>query len=695
LNGGLFERDATDETEFPLPAKYMQSLLDFFASYNFTIDENDPDDAEVGVDPEMLGRIFENLLEDNKDKGAFYTPKEIVSYMCRESLIAYLQTGIEDEATKEAIRQFVTTHDATTLGNISEDIDQRLKKVKICDPAIGSGAFPMGLLKELFLCRTALEGISQHQAAEIKKHIIQQNIYGVDIERGAVDIARLRFWLSLIVDEETPQALPNLDFKIMQGNSLLEQYKGVDLSTMTEKKYNKSEGLSFFDNMVDVYREELRNMLAKYYDCTDHKEKKVLRANIINNVKKQLAEQRINVDFGDIDLSGNTQFFLWHTWFYDVFSHGGFDIVIANPPYVNISNIKPDSYRNDLQSRYYSSRNKSDLYSFFIERGFCLLNKEGVQSFIVPHTWKATDSFKNLREIIFMRHSLRLIVNQKMGVFDAIVNPMIIMLDNQYKDKYDIDVYDGIGKFKYKIDIDEIRNSDTLSVDSESSIEEKQLFMSIERSKFRLSDIIDFSRGIKTSNDKRFISNIKKNNEYKKVYRGRNIKAYTLNWANEYVWYRPDLMREKVGCLPHTKEFFEVPEKLITQRVNSSMQLLVAYDDKQNYFLDTTNVSNYKSWNKKFSLKFICGILNSRVVNYWYPKKYRMPTIGGYELSSIPIPSANITRQQPIIDLVDKILKAKKENPSADTSALESEIDRLVYQLYGLTDEEIAIIEKK
>mgnify|MGYP002620675831 CR=1 FL=1 len=286
LNGGLFEREATDETEFPLPAKYMQSLLDFFASYNFTIDENDPDDAEVGVDPEMLGRIFENLLEDNKDKGAFYTPKEIVTYMCRESLIAYLQTDIEDEPTKEAIRQFVTTHDATTLGvneKFRQQVDEALRYVKICDPAIGSGAFPMGLLKELFLCRTALEGITQSKAAEIKKHIIQQNIYGVDIERGAVDIARLRFWLALIVDEETPQALPNLDFKIMQGNSLLEQYKGVDLSTMTEKKYDKKDGLSFFDNMVDVYRKDLRDMLAKYYNCTNHKEKQQLRASIINN----------------------------------------------------------------------------------------------------------------------------------------------------------------------------------------------------------------------------------------------------------------------------------------------------------------------------------------------------------------------------------------------------------------------------
>ena len=285
LNGGLFERDGSDETSFPLPAKYMQQMLDFFSSYNFTIDENDPDDAEVGVDPEMLGRIFENLLEDNKDKGAFYTPKEIVTYMCRESLIAYLQTDVDDEPTKGAIRQFVTTHDATTLGNIADDIDQRLKDVKICDPAIGSGAFPMGLLKELFLCRTALEGISQHQAAEIKKHIIQQNIYGVDIERGAVDIARLRFWLSLIVDEETPQALPNLDFKIMQGNSLLEQYKGVDLSTMTEKKADESGMLSIFDSMLDVYRLDLRKMLAKYYDCTDHHKKQSLRKEIVENVK--------------------------------------------------------------------------------------------------------------------------------------------------------------------------------------------------------------------------------------------------------------------------------------------------------------------------------------------------------------------------------------------------------------------------
>ena len=402
LNGGLFERDATDETEFPLPAKYMQSLLDFFASYNFTIDENDPDDAEVGVDPEMLGRIFENLLEDNKDKGAFYTPKEIVTYMCRESLIAYLQTGIEDENTKEAIRQFVTNHEKNE--KLPADTDQKLKDVKICDPAIGSGAFPMGLLKELFQCRTALEGISQHQAAEIKKHIIQQNIYGVDIERGAVDIARLRFWLSLIVDEETPQALPNLDFKIMQGNSLLEQYKGIDLSTMTDAKWKANESLSIFENMLDVYRREMRVMITQYYDCTNHDKKQSLKRQILENLKNQLIEQHINPKDIDVNLSENNQFFLWHTWFFDVFSQGGFDIVIGNPPYFvyqenHVGEIKELRNVKDYKIAF---GGKLNAYKLFIANALSILcRKEGVMCVICQNSLLADRQATNLRKHIF------------------------------------------------------------------------------------------------------------------------------------------------------------------------------------------------------------------------------------------------------------------------------------------------------
>ena len=290
LNGGLFERDNLDKKPSHFPAEYFDNLLTMLSQYNFTIDENDPNDAEVGVDPEMLGRIFENLLEDNKDKGAFYTPKEIVQYMCRESLIAYLQTDQREE-DRERIRQFVTTHDAELLGDLKEEIDQKLFDVKICDPAIGSGAFPMGLLRELFFCRSAIEPNIVENAANIKRHIIQNNIYGVDIERGAVDIARLRFWLSLIVDEKSPEALPNLDFKIMQGNSLLEQYKGADLSTMTEKKVGAGQGVTIFDSMLDVYRKNLRDKLAEYYACPEHDKKVLLRKDIADIVKKELYEQ--------------------------------------------------------------------------------------------------------------------------------------------------------------------------------------------------------------------------------------------------------------------------------------------------------------------------------------------------------------------------------------------------------------------
>jgi hypothetical protein len=152
-------------------------------------------------------------------------------------------------------------------------------------------------------------------------------------------------------------------------------------------------------------------------------------------------------------------------------------------------------------------------------------------------------------------------------------------------------------------------------------------------------------------------------------------------------------MKEKVGSLPHKPTLFEVPEKLVTQRVNSSMQLLVAYDEMQNYFLDTVNVSRYETWDKKHSLKFILALLNSKMVNFWYCNKFRMPTIGLYELHSIPIKETSKNKQKPFIKLVDEILELKKQNPKADTSKQEMSIDKLVYELYELTDEEVKIIE--
>ena len=341
LNGGLFERDEEDEPESCFPADYFKRLFQFFSEYNFTIDENDPNDAEVGVDPEMLGKIFENLLEDNKDKGAFYTPKEIVRYMCQESLIAYLETNTS--IAKEEIRQFVLSPEEGVVDipeNKKLKLLTALKEVKICDPAIGSGAFPMGLLNELLHCREVLSG-ERYDRAEIKKSIIQNNIYGVDIEKGAVDIARLRFWLSIVVDEETPSPLPNLDYKIMQGNSLIESFMGVDLSKLTyEKEYKKDKGeISLFDDEKNRLQKTVSHLLSSYYSCSDHDRKVKLQQEISDTINKQLEAQAYHPTIlgklKTINLAENNKFFLWHTWFSDVFSRpsdcNGFDIVIGNP----------------------------------------------------------------------------------------------------------------------------------------------------------------------------------------------------------------------------------------------------------------------------------------------------------------------------------------------------------------------------
>ncbi|MBK7039663.1 MAG: hypothetical protein IPH46_04055 [Bacteroidetes bacterium] len=211
LNGGLFDTDKIDkksskpiEALIDFPTDYFDKLFDFFEQYNFTIDENDPYDAEVGIDPEMLGHIFENLLEDNRERGAFYTPKDIVHYMCQESLIECIKSHVPSVLAKEenviAIETFVrqhSIHDLLTKRDNAIAIDNILTNLKVCDPAIGSGAFPMGMLKEIFECKRIIypylktnEDFKPNQA---KKDIIENNIYGVDIENGAVDIARLRF----------------------------------------------------------------------------------------------------------------------------------------------------------------------------------------------------------------------------------------------------------------------------------------------------------------------------------------------------------------------------------------------------------------------------------------------------------------------------------------------------------------------
>lgn len=761
LNGGLFERDASDESNFPLPAKYMQQLLDFYSSYNFTIDENDPDDAEVGVDPEMLGRIFENLLEDNKDKGAFYTPKEIVSYMCRESLIAYLQTDIDDEATKEAIRKFVTTHDANLLGDITNDVDQRLKDVKICDPAIGSGAFPMGLLKELFQCRSAIEGFDQSTSAEIKKHIIQNNIYGVDIEKGAVDIARLRFWLSLIVDEETPQALPNLDFKIMRGNSLLEQYNGFDLSTIMHSK-KKVEGpvqMTFFEDNVDVLRRQVIGLRREYYRETNKKEKKNLRTRMREIVQQQINTLSYNIDLSGIDIADNSEFFLWHTWFADVFEKGGFDIVIGNPPYVKEYTKRTafDGFRET--SPYYMG--KMDLWYGFACHGLDMLKYDGVLCFIAQNNWTTSAGAKLMRKkVVGDGQILQMLDFFTYMVFDdADIQTMIMLFrHNSITDNYKVD---------YRTLTEGAKKEDMLSLMDKKNGHTKYLFPKIERERYK-DKLLTFSEnedilekissnkvylqedeatnGIHTHHDcvskkihgmfpdlpigkgifvlsEEELSSLhlasKELTLIKPFYNSDEIHKYWINKHNhQWIIYTSSAYKNESSMddYPKLKRHLDSVKKAITsdnwpyglhrsreerffkgEKVVSLRKCVgtpcFAYCDFDCYVPAMYYVIQSERWN----MRYLTGILNSKLIAFWLRKKGKMQgenyQVDKEPLMNIPLPAANMDEQSIIAERVNSIIESKKSNPFADISALESEIDNLVYQLYGLTEEEIKIVE--
>ena len=348
LNGGLFDKEKVDENILTFKPELFHSLwdednpkmrgfLDFLNAYNFTVYEDSPDEETVAVDPEMLGHIFENLLEDNKDKGAYYTPKEIVHYMCQESLSEYLLTNyklesseLQNEVLKESIRNLVTKKEVSILSKTDlQEIDALLDSVKICDPAIGSGAFPVGLLQEIFIIKEviAYETDKEWKPAKVKEEIIQNSIYGVDIEKGAVDIARLRFWLSLVVDEEKPKALPNLDYKIVVGNSLVSKFedeiieidwKLINNSALKQSRPDLSQRISenaknihtaqyeFFHSLTDknALKLKIRNHKIDLLETLIEIEKQILKEKGINPANASNKKQTVEITERKIKYEG-------------------------------------------------------------------------------------------------------------------------------------------------------------------------------------------------------------------------------------------------------------------------------------------------------------------------------------------------------------------------------------------------------
>ena len=463
LNGGLFDKDRIDELDIDFPYVYFKELMDFFSQYNFTIDENDPDDSEVGIDPEMLGHIFENLLEDNKDKGAFYTPKEIVQYMCRQSVIQYLKTHEPSEQYAEPIEQLINDGIVSPIlqsKSIATRFTQLLKEVKVCDPAIGSGAFPMGILYVLY---HAIHHLHSHaephgnfDSTQTKRDIIQNNIFGVDIEQGAVDIARLRFWLALVVDADEPQPLPNLDYKITCGNSLLSRYpidapiENVFVEYNKGKKENEKMTLAKYKELVSDYTNTSNHQTKELFRETIENIKRAFKTELSNQFKERLAKvrskivvlespilfrERTKAEISELkklkeklsvlekeqeDIQTNKLYvdaFEWRFEFPQLLDDNGvftgFDIVIGNPPYLRIQGIRDTdpAFAEELVKKYRSATGSFDLYATFAERGLQVIRQSGIVNYIMPDKWTNAAFGKGLREVVSRQKAAHKIIS--------------------------------------------------------------------------------------------------------------------------------------------------------------------------------------------------------------------------------------------------------------------------------------------
>lgn len=706
LNGGLFDKSQDyNYDKIALPSEIFKKLFDTFNNYNFTIYEDAPDEHTVAVDPEMLGHIFENLLEDNKDKGAFYTPKDIVHYMCRESLHNYICTYTHNEDNEDfkiRLQQYNDTYEINVLTKDElKQIDRALEDVKICDPAIGSGAFPMGLLHEIYNLKIPIEdtkGLKAKTPADLKKHIIEESIYGVDIDSGAVDIARLRFWLSLVVDETEPQPLPNLAFKIVCANTL------IPLGTLKGD----------FGRTHEIAK-EIEDLRHEYFNASKEEKKNLerqfrnLKNKLWNSAKDWVSKEDSDIyrkigEFDPFQDKSCSWFDAW--WMFGV--KDGFDIVLGNPPYVDIKALNPDFVKT-LFKLYTTAINRINLYSIFIEKGFSLLKKDGVLAFITPNSLLLNESYAGIRKHIL--EDVQQIIKLPDSIFEnATVETIIFLLKKNNKSEYVDAIYfknnEDANLFNLsftKVNRNEWREDKECKFSIFKDELESSILSQIESNKIELYKEVDFSLGI-TPYDKHkghtieqiknrvFHSKIKLSEEYVPLIGGKNIKKYFIDSnPEEYLKYGKWL-----GA-PRENRFFTDPKIIVRQILSGhKLNICAGYTEEEIYFtqIGFSIIANPKS---KKHLKFILALLNSNVINFYHKYKFldteknTFPKILIANCKTFPIPDISPIKQKPFVDLVDYILYLNENIsdslfPHTENKRLishfEEVLNMMVYEIY-------------
>ncbi len=775
LNGGLFDPLNNYDwvnTDILLPNDIFSNkrktgegdigdgILDIFDRYNFTVKEDEPLEKEVAVDPEMLGKVFENLLQvkDRKSKGTYYTPREIVHYMCQESLVNYLATELDGQASREDIKtlikygELLVDHDTHHMEKTREKadykgrydtaklpegirrhaqvIDKKLESIRVCDPAVGSGAFLVGMMNEVIRTRGALTPYivedGDRGPYHFKRQAIQKCLYGVDIDPGAVEIAKLRLWLSLMVDEEERemiQPLPNLDYKVLQGNSLL----GVDRGIFNAEDLRK----------LEEYK-------TRYFSET--------RAS-----KKQ--EYRKQIDKLISYITKKYQDFDFKIYFSEVFHEkSGFDVVLANPPYIQLQKMRNDPVRKKYEEQKYEAYSTmGDIYCLFYERGIQIARKNGLLCFISSNKWMRAGYGKNVRQF-FLTYNPLLLIDLGSNVFEtATVDTNILILQNAPNQRglraLTLNQRDG-SDIADKVAHDAVTLSHLTShpwfIGSEAEIKIKA---KIERIGTPLKEWdINIYRGIITGCNEAFIIDSEKRQELlnrcrteaerqrteaiiKPILRGRDIKRYAHKWAGLWViatGYDMDITKRYPAIYQYLKT---IGEQIEDRESSSKGKGLFNRDDQGVHWWNLRSCDYYHEFEKEkivYSeivrepqfyfddqcyfveatafimtgehVRFLTGLLHSNLVTYAFKAFYSGGGLGeqAYRykkafLEQLPIPkitAQNKALVKEVVTRVGGILATKKANPNADTSTQEAHIDQLVYQLYDLTPQEIEIVEQ-
>ena len=866
LNGGLFEPLEGyhwKNANFEIPnsifsnvkdkGREADGILDIFDRYNFTMNEDEPLEKEVAVDPEMLGKIFENLLDgkDRKAKGAFYTPREIVHYMCQESLTNYLVNEVD--VPYEDMKQFILygeiIRDADNRTNVGYgidftikqsifdkivQIDEALKNIKVADPAVGSGAFPLGMLNEIvrarnniteYLVKLDKAGKLDRRYGEnyirklrsqykMKWDTIKNSIFAVDIEPSAVDIAKLRLWLSVVVEQEIdeenpePHPLPNLDCNILVGNSLIDEYEGIKLfdETLLHKYRNKSKEeveahsqiastmqLSMLIDYSDQWIKEMFQLQDKLFDEDEEHKKKEIKDRI-DKIRDQLIEYKLNRDGNREGLNKYNEmrklkmkpFFIWELEFAKIFKeNGGFDVVIGNPPYVGEKGSK-EIFRpianTQFGQKYYQG--KMDLFYFFFHKGINLSKENAIVAFITTNYYITATGASTLRKDFYDRANILRFINfneyrifesalgqhnlitflqknthrngsnnfitsvistKRKGFIDNKTLKNIISGNDKETESYAIskdNLFEGKEKYIRLVD---------LSIKGEGAIQE--ILNKLKKNSVLLGQISNINSGaditISRITDKHIkafdnkyqkgegvfvIDELELNNIGLKDFEYEVIKDYIKNSNIESYGYK--LAKDKLIYLnweanienyPNIKKHLERYKEILEDQANrygenypwfalhrprelsifeAEQKILVPYRNKKNLFgyaekdvFSSRDVFYITSLEKNYDMKFILGILNSKLYYLWLyfkgKRKGDILELYAKPLSEIPIIKLTRDKQNEIVRIVDKIIEIKNknyENNIAVVNEYERIIDEKVNELYGITKEEEQVI---